>query len=82
MKGSSLSKRVEGHIPEWDTAGPKFSQVLGKTEPDLSLHSLLPALTPRQPSDVFAQALPLSTGHLSHQGSVQSASVLHMLQLC
>lgn len=59
-----------------------FPQVLGKIEPDLSLHSLLLVLTLLQPSDVFAWALPLSTVHLPHQGSVQSASVLHMLQLC
>lgn len=82
MKGSSLSRREEGHIPEWDTAGLKFPKELGKIEPDLSLHSPLLVLTPLQPSHACAQALPPSTGQLSHRGSVQSASVLHMLQLC
>lgn len=30
MKGSSLSRKVKGHIPEWDTAGPKSPQAPGE----------------------------------------------------
>lgn len=53
MKGSSLSRWVEGHVSEWDTAGPKSTQVLGKIERDLSLPSLWLVLL--QPSDVLAR---------------------------
>lgn len=80
MKG--LSRRVEGHITEWDTAEPKFLQVLDKTEPHLSLHSLLLVLTPLHPSDVFAQALTHSTGHPSQDNPIKDLCSQPVCYIC
>lgn len=79
MKASSLSRKVEGHTPARDTAGPKSPQAPGENYPNASLHSAL-LLQLHHCNLLITLSRPSASAQaFIHGGPVQPSSVFHML---